>query len=129
MQQVGLRSAIDLKWNEFLNLVEPFLLDDVGVVVNNEKWNSLSKKREKLCKMLRSARKRQRHGFAGKRDQDFATLEAAGMKVVPGGKANYLAAAREKTWERMQTVMADQPGGTDNYDRLIELFYDLEAAK
>ena len=68
----------------------------------------------------------------GKRDQDFAALEAAGMKVVSlegEAKANYLAAAREKTWERMQTVMADQPGGTDNYDRLIELFYDLDAAK
>ena len=65
-------------------------------------------------------------------DQDFAALEAAGMKVVSlegEAKANYLAAAREKTWERMKTVMADQPGGTANYDRLIELFYDLNAAK
>ena len=44
-------------------------------------------------------------------------------------KANYLAAAREKTWERMNGLMAEQPGGTANYDRLIELFYDLDAAK
>ena len=55
-----------------------------------------------------------------------------GMKVVSlegDAKANYLAAAREKTWERMKTVMGEQPGGTGNYDRLIELFYDLNAAK
>ena len=32
-------------------------------------------------------------------------------------------------WERMKEVMAGQPGGTGNYDRLIELFYDLDAAK
>ena len=54
------------------------------------------------------------------------------MKVVTlegEAKANYLAAAREKTWERMKGLMADQPGGTANYDRLIELFYDLNAAK
>jgi len=44
-------------------------------------------------------------------------------------KARYLAAAREKTWERMKSVMSEQPGGTDNYDRLLELFYDLDAAK
>jgi hypothetical protein len=25
--------------------------------------------------------------------------------------------------------MGEQPGGTGNYDRLIELFYDLNAAK
>ena len=35
----------------------------------------------------------------------------------------------EKTWERMQSLMSEQPGGTANYDRLIELFYDLDAAK
>jgi len=25
--------------------------------------------------------------------------------------------------------MSGQPGGTGNYDRLVELFYDLDAAK
>ena len=54
------------------------------------------------------------------------------MKVVTlegEAKANYLAAAREKTWERMNSVMAEQPGGTGNYDRLLELFYGLNADK
>jgi hypothetical protein len=54
------------------------------------------------------------------------------MKVVSlegEARANYLAAAREKTWERMNGLMAEQPGGTGNYDKLIELFYDLNAAK
>ena len=42
-------------------------------------------------------------------------------------KANYLLAAREKNWERMEGLMSEQAGGTANYDRLIELFYDPEA--
>ncbi|MFT5632084.1 MAG: hypothetical protein ACI9HB_003270, partial [Gammaproteobacteria bacterium] len=44
-------------------------------------------------------------------------------------RARYLAAARETTWERMNSVMSEQPGGTDNYDRLLELFYDFDAAR
>ena len=54
------------------------------------------------------------------------------MKVVSlegTAKTNYLAAAREKTLERMKEVMSGQPGGTGNYDRLVELFYDIDAAK
>jgi TRAP-type C4-dicarboxylate transport system substrate-binding protein len=130
--QIGL---IDLKWNEFLNYrIEPcFFSTDLGVIVNNEKWNSLSEEARKIVQDVAIQHEKDSvMALRGKRDQDFAALEAAGMKVVSlegEAKANYLAAAREKTWERMQTVMADQPGGTDNYDRLIELFYDLDAAK
>mgnify|MGYP000630074431 CR=1 FL=1 len=39
-------------------------------------------------------------------------------------KANYLAAAREKTWERMKGLMADSPMGDGQYDDLIAHFYD-----
>jgi hypothetical protein len=49
------------------------------------------------------------------------------MKVVSltgEAKANYLAAAREKTWERMKGLMSEQPQGDANYDTLISLYYD-----
>ena len=52
------------------------------------------------------------------------------MKVVSldgAAKANYLAAAREKTWERMKGLMAEHPSGDGNYDTLISLFYDPDA--
>ncbi|WP_251419451.1 hypothetical protein [Lutimaribacter degradans] len=42
---------------------------------------------------------------------------------------NYLAAAREKTWERMRGLMAEHPMGDGMYDELIGKFYDLEAEK
>ncbi|WP_299402479.1 TRAP transporter substrate-binding protein DctP [uncultured Roseobacter sp.] len=130
--QIGL---IDLKWNEFLNYrIEPcFFSTDLGVIVNLEKWNSLSDEAKKILQDV--ATQHEKDSVAAlriKRDEDFAALEAAGMQVVSlegEAKANYLAAAREKTWERMQSVMAEQPGGTGNYDRLLELFYDLDAAK
>jgi TRAP-type C4-dicarboxylate transport system substrate-binding protein len=130
--QIGL---IDLKWNEFLNYrIEPcFFSTDLGVIVNLEKWNSLSDQAKQVLQDVAIQHEKDSvEALRGKRDEDFAALDAAGMKVVTlegEAKANYLAAAREKTWERMRAVMSGQPGGTDNYDRLIELFYDLDAAQ
>ena len=130
--QIGL---IDLKWNEFLNYrIEPcFFSTDLGVIVNNEKWNSLSDAAKKILQDVAIQHEKDSvEALTAKRDEDFAALDAAGMKVISlqgEAKANYLAAAREKTWERMKEVMAAQPGGTGNYDRLIELFYDFDAAK
>ena len=130
--QIGL---IDLKWNEFLNdRIEPcFFSTDLGVIVNNEKWESLSEEARKIVQDV--AIQHEKDSVAAlriKRGEDFAALDAAGMKVITlegEAKANYLAAAREKTWERMKSVMAEQAGGTANYERLLELFYDLDAAK
>jgi TRAP-type C4-dicarboxylate transport system substrate-binding protein len=130
--QIGL---IDLKWNEFLNYrIEPcFFSTDLGVIVNQEKWESLSEESRTILQDV--AIQHEADSVAAlrlKRDEDFAALEAAGMKVVTlegEAKAKYLAAAVETTWARMKSVMAEQPGGTDNYDRLLELFYDADAAK
>jgi TRAP-type C4-dicarboxylate transport system substrate-binding protein len=129
--QIGL---IDLKWNEFLNYrIEPcFFSTDLGVIVNNDRWNDLSPEAQKILQDVAIQHEADSvQELKAKKDADFAALDAAGMKVVTlegEAKANYLAAAREKTWERMREVMGTQPGGTDNYDRLIELFYDLDAA-
>ena len=130
--QIGL---IDLKWNEFLNYrIEPcFFSTDLGVIINQEKWESLSEESRTILQDV--AIQHEADSVAAlrlKRDEDFAALEAAGMKVVTlegEAKAKYLAASVETTWERMKSVMAEQPGGTDNYDRLLELFYDTDAAK
>ncbi len=125
--QIGL---IDLKWNEFLNYrIEPaFFSTDLGVIVNLEKWNSLSDESRKILQDVAIAHERESvEALAGKRDADFAALEEAGMKVVSlegEAKANYLAASREKTLERMKTLMAEHPSGDGNYDKLIDLYYD-----
>jgi hypothetical protein len=80
--QIGL---IDLKWNEFLNYrIEPcFFSTDLGVIVNLDKWNSLSPESRRSCRMSPSSMRRTAWRLCAKRDEDFAKLEdAAGMKVV-----------------------------------------------
>jgi TRAP-type C4-dicarboxylate transport system substrate-binding protein len=130
--QIGL---IDLKWNEFLNYrIEPcFFSTDLGVIVNQEKWDSLSEESRTILQDVAIQHEQDSvTALRLKRDEDFAALEASGMQVVSlegEARARYLAAARETTWERMNSVMAEQPGGTDNYDRLLELFYDFDAAR
>ncbi len=130
--QIGL---IDLKWNEFLNYrIEPcFFSTDLGVIVNQEKWDSLSAEAQKIIQDTAIAHEKESvEALRAKRDSDFEALEAQGMKVVSlegDAKANYLAAAREKTWERMKSVMAEQPGGDANYDKLIGFYYDPSADK
>ena len=128
--QIGL---IDLKWNEFLNYrIEPcFFSTDLGVIVNLESWEGLSDEaREVLQDVAVQHEKDSAETLRAKRDEDFAALEEGGMKVVElegEARASYLAAAREKTWERMQGLMAESPQGDGNYDRLLELYYDAEA--
>jgi TRAP-type C4-dicarboxylate transport system substrate-binding protein len=130
--QIGL---IDLKWNEFLNYrIEPcFFSTDLGVIVNLEKWNSLSPEAQKIVQDVAIQHEIDSvNALRAKRDDDFAALDAQGMKVVSlegEAKANYLLAAREKNWERMQGLMSEHPMGTGNYDKLLELFYDPEADK
>lgn len=128
--QIGL---IDLKWNEFLNYrIEPcFFSTDLGVIVNLEKWESLSPEAQKILQDVAIQHEKDTvQSLRAKRDADFAALEDQGMKVVSlegEAKANYLAAAREKTWERMKSLMAEQPGGDANYNTLIDLYYDPSA--
>ncbi|MFD1194425.1 TRAP transporter substrate-binding protein DctP [Seohaeicola saemankumensis] len=130
--QIGL---IDLKWNEFLNYrVEPsFFSTDLGVIVNLEKWNSLSDEAKTILQDVAiEHEKASVEALRVKRDEDFAALEAGGMKVVElqgEARANYLAAAREKTWGRMKGLMAESPMGDGQYDTLIGLFYNAELDK
>ena len=128
--QIGL---IDLKWNEFLNYrIEPcFFSTDLGVVVNLDKWDSLSEEaRQVLQDVAVQHEKDSVAAMREKRDEDFAALEEAGMTVIElegEARASYLAAAREKTWERMQGLMAESPQGEGDYETLIERYYDAEA--
>ena len=125
--QIGL---IDLKWNEFLNYrIEPnFFSTDLGVIVNLDSWNALSDESKEILQRVAIEHERDSvEALRAKRDEDFAALEAQGMKVVEiqgEARANYLAAAREKTWERMRGLMEEHPMGLKNYDALIEHFYD-----
>ncbi|MBF9058484.1 C4-dicarboxylate ABC transporter substrate-binding protein [Rhodobacterales bacterium HKCCSP123] len=125
--QIGL---IDLRWNEFLNYrIEPcFFSTDLGVIINLETWESLTPEAQEILQNVAIQHEIDSvNALRAKRDEDFAALEAAGMQVVElegEARANYLAAARSTTWDRMRELMEQNPAPSSDYDRLIELFYD-----
>jgi TRAP-type C4-dicarboxylate transport system substrate-binding protein len=128
--QIGL---IDLCWNEFLNYrIEPcFFSTDLGVIVNLETWEGLSEEAQTILQDVAIQHEIDSvNAMRAKRDEDFAALAEAGMEVVElegEARANYLAAARATTWDRMRELMEANPAPSSDYDRLIELFYDPAA--
>lgn len=125
--QIGL---MDLKWNEFVKYrIDPcFFSTDLGVIVNLERWNGLSEDARRILQEVaieHEAATAERLGALA--EEELAALEAAGMTTIAlegEARANYLAAARQTTWDRMKQLMEESPQGAGNYDRLIELFYD-----
>lgn len=129
--QIGL---IDLRWNEFVNYrVEPcFFSTDLGVIVNLESWNGLSEEARAILQEVAIEHEiSSAEAHQTRRDEEFEELAEGGMTAVElegEAAARYLQGAREQTWNRMREQMEAHPMGADNYDRLIELFYDLERA-
>jgi TRAP-type C4-dicarboxylate transport system substrate-binding protein len=125
--QIGL---MDLKWNEFVKYrVDPcFFSTDLGVIVNLERWSGLSDEARAILTEVAIAHEAETAERLGAQaEQELAALEAAGMTTIAlegEARANYLAAARQTTWDRMKQLMEESPQGAGNYDRLIELFYD-----
>ncbi len=125
--QIGL---MDLKWNEFVKYrIDPcFFSTDLGVIVNLERWNGLSEEARAVLTEVAIAHEADTAARLGAQaEQELAALEAAGMTTIAlegEARANYLAAARQTTWDRMKQLMEESPQGSGNYDRLIELFYD-----
>jgi TRAP-type C4-dicarboxylate transport system substrate-binding protein len=125
--QIGL---MDLKWNEFVKYrVDPcFFSTDLGVIMNLERWNGLSDEARAILTEVAIAHEADTAARLGAQaEEELAALEAAGMTTIAlegEARANYLAAARQTTWDRMKQLMEESPQGAGNYDRLIELFYD-----
>ncbi|SRR6056297_1985849 len=125
--QIGL---MDLKWNEFVKYrIEPcFFSTDLGVIVNLDSWNALSDEAQAILTDAAIAHEADTAARLGAQaEEELAALEAAGMTTIElegDARANYLAAARQTTWDRMKSLMEESPQGAGNYDRLIELFYN-----
>lgn len=120
----------ELHWDDYLAYrIEPrFFSTDITVLVNLDRWNSLS---EDARKILQGASlEHEKSSIANMqtlREEEFSQLKASGMQIVSvNGEAriNFLTAARSKTWDRMRSLMRTQLGSDENYDALISLFYD-----
>lgn len=129
--QIGL---IDLRWNDFVRYrVAPcFFSTDLGVIINLDSWNALTPEAQAILQEVAIAHEiSSAESHQSRRDDEFARLAEGGMTEVSlegEAAARYLRGARESTWARMRGLMAEQPGGDANFDRLIELFYDFERA-
>lgn len=101
------------------------------MIVNLDTWEGLSDEAKKVLQDTAIQHEIDSvNALRTKRDEDFAALDAAGMKVVElegDAKANYLAAARETTWARMKELMEAEPQSVASYDDLIAKFYDPAA--
>jgi TRAP-type C4-dicarboxylate transport system substrate-binding protein len=129
--QIGL---IDLRWNDFVKYRSGpcFFSTDLGVIVNLESWNALTPEAQAILQAVAIEHEiASAEAHKTRRDDEFARLAAARMtEVNPEGEAaaRHLRGARESTWARMRGLMCEHPSGDGNFDRLIELFYDLERA-
>ena len=123
--QIGL---MDLRWDEFLNYrIEPnFFSTDLGVIVNLDSWNALSPEVQAIVQDVAIEHEiSSAETLMAQSADELAQLEANGMQVITleGVAAeNFLAAARQTSWDRMREQMEQHPMGLTHYDRLIELF-------
>ncbi len=115
--------VMDFSWDEYLKVrIEPsFSQTDVGIVVNQDRWDSLS---EAAKEVLESAaieyEEESYQRLQALKAEEDAQLRARGMRVValaPGQAESYLEAAYESIWQRLR-----ERDGT-YYDDLRARFY------
>lgn len=116
-------SLMDLKWDQFLKYrVDPgFFQTDLGVIVNLDKWNSLSKQaRDVLQKATIEYEKESYDFFQDLQKKDDEEMRRRGMQPVEleGAAAKaYLDAAFEVPWARLKER------DPTNYEALREKFF------
>ncbi|MBZ0216430.1 MAG: TRAP transporter substrate-binding protein DctP, partial [Fimbriimonadaceae bacterium] len=119
---------MQLKWDKFLKYrVDPqFYNTDIGVIVNKDAWERLSPESQKLIQdVVIEWEKSSFEAREADRVADEKELQSRGMKFVAHsdeGGAAYLKLADDAAWARMRQRL-DEMGGSDNYDRLRELYY------
>lgn len=124
--QIGL---MDLRWDEFLNYrIEPnFFSTDLGVIVNLDTWNGLSEEARTILQETAIEHEiASAQALMALAEEELAELAANGVETITleGAAAeNFLAAARQTSWDRMREQMEQHPMGLEHYDTLIDLFY------
>ena len=114
----------DLSWDEFLThrIDPPFFQTDLVVIMNEDRWGSLSDEARKILTVAAVAYEQESYDYYQQNiaDTDRAVREA-GMQVVEitGPAAErYLDMAFETAWERLRN------SGSLHYDALRTTYYD-----
>ena len=122
--------TIQLKWDKFLKYrVDPaFYQTDLGVIINKDSWDGLSDESKKLIQDV-VIEWEQKSYDARQADlvEEEKNLTAGGMEFVAhsdeGGK-KYIEMSEAAAWARMEGRLKDM-GGTENYDKLRQLYSGL----
>jgi TRAP-type C4-dicarboxylate transport system substrate-binding protein len=122
--EIGL---MDANWDRFLKyrLDPPFFSTDLGIIINIQKWNSLSpKSKEILTRVATEHEISSVKALAELRTKEFAELAKRGMKGVSLGKEagpRFTAEARNASFARMKERM-EKAGGRQDVEKFRKLF-------
>lgn len=114
----------DLSWDKFLRYrIDPgFFQTDLAVVINPDKWDSLSDEAKKVISDAAvEYEKTSYDNFQKMIDETDKAVQDEGMKVIKleGDAADkYLDQAYDSAWKRMKD------SGTERYDALRKAYYD-----
>jgi len=122
--QIGL---MDLNWDRYIKyrILPDFFETDLMILVNLKKWNALSPKTREI--LQRAAIEHETASLRELQDlwkKERAELEKRGIKTLsqsPQASKKFVAGARAASLARMKERM-EKAGGTENYDRVVQLF-------
>src|SRR2546421_3592953 len=122
--QIGL---MDLNWDRYIKyrILPDFFETELMIIVNLKKWSSLSAKTREI--LQRVAIEHESASLQALQDlwkKERAELEKRGIKTVSQSaeaSKKFVAGARAASLARMKERM-EKAGGTENYDRVVQLF-------
>ena len=119
--------VMDLKWDKFLKYRNDpsFYTTDLGIIINLDKWNSLSDESKKLIQdTIIEWETKSMNARAEQLRQEEAELKKRGMKFVSmneAGGAKYQKMANDAAWSRMKGRL-DAMNSTEFYDGLRKAY-------
>jgi TRAP-type C4-dicarboxylate transport system substrate-binding protein len=122
--QIGL---MDLNWDRFIKyrILPDFFETDLMIIVNQKKWSSLSARTREI--LQRAAIEHETSSLQALQalwQKERAELEKRGIKTLSqsaDASKRFVAGARAASLARMKERM-EKAGGTENYDRIVQLF-------
>jgi TRAP-type C4-dicarboxylate transport system substrate-binding protein len=122
--QIGL---MDLNWDRFLKfrILPEFFSTDLHILVNMKKWQALSPKtREILQRVAIQHETESLQALQKLWKEEEAELKRRGVKTIaqsPEASKRFIEGARSASLARMKERM-EKSGGTENFERVVQLF-------
>ena len=118
---------MDWNWDKFLKYrIDPaFFSTDLGVIINLDKWNSLSPEAQKILQDAAIAHEKSSfEALQEQQNSEYAEQEKRGIqsyKLSDQAAAAYINAAKAAAMERMKKGM-EEKGRAGDFDMLVEKF-------